>query len=148
MGASVMWLVAGGHAQCHLYGERAPILSMTDNAGASVTVAPSERAGVSVEHARFARELADAAARYATECELAGRHGGRRGGGVRGHMKPARGRVLSWRPRPSPCLPTPHQHGGAGAAQATGTRSRMDGSGGPQPSWQRHRRRCCAGCAH
>jgi hypothetical protein len=69
MAASVMWLLAGGHAQCHLYGERAPILSISDASGASVTVAPSERIGVSAEHARFARELADAAARYAGECE-------------------------------------------------------------------------------
>jgi hypothetical protein len=69
MAASVTWLVAGGQAWCQVYSHQAPILSMTDSAGASVLVAASERVTVSVEHARFARELADAATRYAAECE-------------------------------------------------------------------------------
>lgn len=69
MAASLTWLLAGGQVLCHQYAERAPILTMTDSSGASVMVAASERVGVSVEHARFARELADAAGRYAAECE-------------------------------------------------------------------------------
>lgn len=66
--AALSWQGVTGTADTIVYPHRTPILSVrSDELG--MDLSPGAAHAVSAEHVRFAQQLADAAAAYATECE-------------------------------------------------------------------------------
>ena len=66
---SVSWHGPHGDATVHVYPDRTPILSARAAPHNTFYIAPADGQAVNADELRFARELAEAAAAYAQECE-------------------------------------------------------------------------------
>ena len=66
---SVSWHGPHGDATVHLYPDRTPILSVRAAPCNTLYISPADGQAITTDELRFARELADAAAAYAQECE-------------------------------------------------------------------------------